>query len=261
MAEAGRPAGCRRHVGAARGRRVGLAGPGSGALPGCGQVDEVAARSGRADGQPCRASGAGTEPGRAGGHRQVGVIEHPSSLGLPPSRREPEHTHGAHPVACDQLGVVGQLGSQASQGLGAAVVLHEELHRAVPVAQDAETVGTNDLAPLRGAAPLGPPLGQFRVGLGPRPARQRAEQPVGPEQVAEALALGQGECPGVVEPGAGHLDAAVGGDQLDAEGAEDVVVGVGADRAEVAKAVENPEPVESGETVPRRGQVVEAQVA
>jgi hypothetical protein len=66
------------------------------------------------------------------------------------------------------------------------------------VTENAEAVGTDDLTPLRGATPFGPPLGQLTVLDAPRPAGERAEQAVDAEEVGEALAVGEGQGAAVV---------------------------------------------------------------
>ena len=68
-----------------------------------------------------------------------------------------------------QAGVAVELGGEAVEAFGAVVVLDEERQGGAVLGPDAVAVGADDLAPLAGAAPLGPPLVEVssRAGCGP----------------------------------------------------------------------------------------------
>ena len=108
---------------------------------------------------PRRASGGGGD-----GDRRVG--EDPAGLGLTARAGEGEE----HPVGvagrCGQPGVAVELAGEAIEAFGAVVVLEEEREAGAVVGPDAVAVGADDLAPLAGAAPLGPPLLEARSRAG-----------------------------------------------------------------------------------------------
>ncbi len=197
----------------------------------------------------------------SGGHRQVGLIQDLSDLGLPTSRREPEHHPRRPSRRLHQLRVTGQLGGQTSRGSRCRGRAPRRTRTVVFLWRSTPKPSGRTTSP-HSAAQRRSDHHSASSASGCARAQLAREQnrPLAAEQVAEALALGQGECPGVVEPGARQLDAAIGRHHFDSEGAEDVVIGVRSNPAEVAEAVENAQPVQSGETVSRRGHVVEAQV-
>ena len=69
-------------------------------------------------------------------------------------------------------GVAVELLGEAGEAFGAVVVFEEERQRGIAFGPDAVAVGADDLAPLAGAAPLGPPLVERATGLGPGGAEQ-----------------------------------------------------------------------------------------
>ena len=100
---------------------------------------------------------------------------------------------------------------EAFEALGAVVVLDEERQAGVSFGPDAVGVGADDLAPLPGAAPLGPPLVEPTAGPAASRSEQGAEEPVETDEMRQALAGSQvvdkaatpGEI-GEVEPGLGR---------------------------------------------------------
>ena len=87
-----------------------------------------------------------------------------------------------------QAAVAGELGAEALEAFGAVVVLQEERKCGVGFAPDAVAVGSDELPPFPGAAPLGAPLVEVPAGTGARRAEQAAEEAAGPDEVGEALA-------------------------------------------------------------------------
>ena len=115
---------------------------------------------------------------------------------------------------------------------------------------DAVAVGADDLAPLPGAAPLGPPLGEGAAGPAAGGAEQGGEEAVGADEVGEALAggevVGEGAPPGEV----GKIGPGFGGDEGGAERPEDPVVGGGLAPGLGSEAVDDVEGVQLGEAHP-----------
>jgi hypothetical protein len=77
---------------------------------------------------------------------------------------------------------------EAFETLGAVVVLEEEREAGVGFGPGAVAVGADDLAPLPGAAPFGPPLLEPAAGPGASGSEQGAEEPVQTDEMREALA-------------------------------------------------------------------------
>jgi hypothetical protein len=105
----------------------------------------------------------------------------------------------------------------AVQTLGAVVVLEEEWEAGVGFGPDAVAVGADDLTPLPGTAPFGPPLLEPVAEPGAGGAEQGAEEPVQTDEMREALAGGEvvDEAPsprqiGEVEPGLGRYEGGTG---------------------------------------------------
>ena len=118
------------------------------------------------------------------------------------------------------------------------------------VGPDAVAVGADDLAPLAGAAPLGPPLLEGAAGPGAGGAEQGGEEAVEADEVGEALAggevVGEAAPPGEV----GQVGAVLGGDEGGAERPEDPVVWSGLAPGLGSEAVEDVEGVQLGEAHP-----------
>jgi hypothetical protein len=87
-----------------------------------------------------------------------------------------------------QTDVAVELGSEAFETLGAVVVLEEEREAGVGFGPDAVAVGADDLAPLSGAAPFGPPLVEPTAWPAASRSKQGAEEPVQTDEMREALA-------------------------------------------------------------------------
>jgi hypothetical protein len=104
---------------------------------------------------------------------------------------------------------------EAFEALAAVVVLEEERQAGVGFGSDAVAVGADDLAPLPGTSPFGPPLVESATGPAASRSEQGAEEPVQADEMSEALAGGEfvDDAPspreiGKVEPG---LDRHEGG--------------------------------------------------
>jgi len=89
-------------------------------------------------------------------------------------------------------GVAEELLVEALDALDVVVVLVEERQHGAGFALDAVAVASDDLAPLPGAAPLGPPLVEVAAWSAARRAEQTAEEAVGPDEMGEALADREG---------------------------------------------------------------------
>jgi hypothetical protein len=68
--------------------------------------------------------------------------------------------------------------SQPFDTLGAVVVLEKEREAGIGFGPDAVAVGADDLAPLPGATPFGPPLLELTAGPAASRSEQGAEEPV-----------------------------------------------------------------------------------
>jgi hypothetical protein len=77
---------------------------------------------------------------------------------------------------------------EAFEALGAVVVLEEEREARVSFGPDAVAVGADDLTPLAGTAPFGPPLVEPAAWPGASGSEQGAEEPVQADEMSEALA-------------------------------------------------------------------------
>jgi len=211
-----------------------------------GEVDERAAAL-AAGGEPERIGGVGVEGGRCfgggGGHRAGGgsLGEELVEVGLADGARQPVQDGVVGASGDGQLGVVTELGGETGEGLGAGVVLDEELDLSPVLGPGAVGVGADELAVVLGAAPLGPPGDQRGAGVGAGLFGEGAEPSVDPEQVGESGAGGQAERSAAQVGRPGCFDAAFGGDEGGAGGPEGVVPGFGADQGVPAEPVEDPE--------------------
>ena len=146
-----------------------------------------------------------------------------------------------------EAGVAVELAGEAFEAFGAVVVLEEEREAGVSVGPDAVAVGANDLAPLSGAAPLGPPLVEPAAGPGAGGAEQGGEEAVEADEVGEALAGGEvvdeAAAPGEI----GDVDAALCGDEGGTERTEDPVEWGRVPPRLGSEAVEDVEGVQLGE--------------
>src|ERR1700688_3662883 len=117
--------------------------------------------------------------------------EHSPSGGFPDDARKAKEHPGRIADGPSQLGVPLELGFQAGEAFGAGVVLEEERQPASALDPDAIGVGAYRFAPGRGAATLGPPLGQLGAAALSGGADQSGEEGVGPDEVTELRAGGE----------------------------------------------------------------------
>ena len=154
------------------------------------------------DREPDRAVGSGAGCAGGGGDGDVRVGEDPAGLGLASGAGEGEEDPVGVPGGLGQAGVAVELCGEAVEAFGAVVVLDKEREVGAAFGPDAVAVGADDLAPLPGAASLGPPLGEGAAGPGAGGAEQGGEEAVGADEVGEALAggevVGEGAPPGEV---------------------------------------------------------------
>jgi hypothetical protein len=146
-----------------------------------------------------------------------------------------------------EAGVAAELAGEAFEALGAVVVLKEEREAGVRFGPDAVAVGTDDLTPLSGAAPLRPPLVEPAAGPGAGRAKQDGEEAVEADEMCEALAGGEvvdeAAAPGEI----GHVDSALCGDEGGTERTEDPVEWGGVPPRLGSEAIEDVEGVQLGE--------------
>ena len=151
-----------------------------------------------------------------------------------------------------ELEVAGEFAGQAVRGFAGPVVLEEEVDPAVVFAPAAIAVGADQAAPVGGAG-----AARTTTAPAPHPGRRRAcwaraaEEAVDPDQVGEALGVGQGQgaVAAVADEGRDGVGVVVGGEQGGAEGAEDVVVGGAAGGVVGPEPVDQPEPLQGGQAV------------
>ena len=137
-----------------------------------GELGEAEAWSAAGDGSQTAPSGCGAGCAGGGGDGDVGVGEDPAGLGLAAGAGEGEEDPVGVPGRFGQAGVAVELFGEAVEAFGAVVVLDEEREVGAAFGPDAVAVGADDLAPLAGAASLGPPLVErrSRAGCGRRGA-------------------------------------------------------------------------------------------
>ena len=195
----------------------------------------------RRTGQPD--SGVGGEAGcewrdRARGDGNVRVGEDPAGVGFAAGAGEGEEDPVGVSGLGGQAGVAVELLGEAGEAFGAVVVFEEEREAGLSFGPDAVAVGADDLAPLSGAAPLGPPLVERAAGPGAGRARAGGEEAVEPDEMGEALAGGEvvDEAAAPVRsatssPASAATRAAPSGPRTQWKGAGSRLLGVGSGRA------------------------------
>jgi hypothetical protein len=125
---------------------------------------------------------------RRGGDRDATLREDAAGVALAPWAGKAEEDPVGVPGRGGQVGVAGKLGAEPFETLGAVVVLEEEREAGIGFGPDAVAVGADDLAPLAGAAPFGPPLLEPTAEPAASRSEQGAEEPVQTNEMREALA-------------------------------------------------------------------------
>lgn len=121
------------------------------------------------DREPDGGVGGGAGLARRGGDRDGLMVKDAASVAFAPWAGKAEEDPVGVPRRSGQVGVTVELGGEAFETLGAVVVLEEEREAGVGFGPDAVAVGADDLTPLAGTAPFGPPL------VEPAAGRVRAE--------------------------------------------------------------------------------------
>ena len=158
---------------------------------GMGEVGQASAGPGGAEGEPDGVGGVGVIAWGGGGD-QVGAwgnraVELGFSLGGGDPHQEVGGSLGG---GVGEVVVAGEDGDEVADGLLVAVVVQEELEDGVVVAPVAEPVRLDEPAPGGLAALLGPPQGEFGVGVVAGVAGQGGEEPVDGQDLGQAAAVG-----------------------------------------------------------------------
>jgi hypothetical protein len=117
--------------------------------------------------------------------------EDAAGVAFAPWAGEAEENPVGVPGRSSEADVAVELGGEAFKTLGAVVVLEEEREAGVSFAPDAVAVGADDLTPLSGTAPFGPPLIEPATGPAASRSEQGAEETVQTNEMREALAGGE----------------------------------------------------------------------
>ena len=92
------------------------------------------------------------------------ALERPAQPRFPSRLSQPEQHRSSRAVGLGEVAVAVELAGDPGERLAPGVVLHEELDAAAVLLPDAVGVGSDQLAPLGGAPPLGPPGDDGRIG-------------------------------------------------------------------------------------------------
>lgn len=147
-----------------------------------------------------------------------------------------------------EVGVAVELRREPFQGLGAAIDFEEEVEGYAVLAPGAERVRLYDLPDPLSAASFVEPGDELAARVAAGVAHERGVEAVEGDEVVESLATGDGKR--LVAAPASGFEAAVEGDEVCAEGVEDVVErrwsatgSVGLEAADELSAVELGQPV------------------
>src|SRR6266511_4194670 len=181
--------------------------------------------------------------GAGGGDGDGRGAERGAGGGFPLGGREPEQHRGGDLGRGYQVLVAAELGGQPAGWLGRQVDLDEEVDLVLGVPPAAVPVGADQAAPAGRATPLRPPGGQGPVSPVAGGAGEGGEEPVDGDQVVQLLPVRDAKGVVAAVPHPGRVEAAAGGEHPRAGGAEDVVVGGG------AQVAAGPEPLQHSEAV------------